>query len=414
MDKKKIIKFLILNTLISICFSLTRPITPALLHDKGSMDSLNGILFSFTSLGMVITSPLWGKYVDKIGPKRLMIVAPLIYGLTQLMLGFSPGAFGMSVASLLVGCFSAGWVVIGYVYINKYSDEKSKTKYFGYIVVSVSLAGIIGQLTSGFLGTHIDIYDLFILQFILILITVTLLYIFIEKFTVEDAKDLEKRKKEIVEKEILAEDNREVLTEKNVEKEKNFMQHFKILQKEGMLYLLIVLLFFSLARSSYFSQIGYFVSDTLRRGTLSVGFINAYTNLIMLISNYFLVARLENHFGSLRFLRVEFILSIIGISILYFSNGFFALIPITIFLIGIVMGRPVIQKILVSKSSLESSEILGYATSANALGLVLGSFFGGILYQIHPRNVLLFILLILILGTITLFFTTKLLRKKKA
>lgn len=379
-NKNKLNFILFLNTLVLLFFNLAHPVTPAMLEDKGVMDSLNGILFALMSFGQVIASPFWGNYINKLTPKRVMIISLVMYGLMQQIFAFSPGALGMSFGRFTSGIFASAWIVSGYVYVNHYSDEKSKTKYFGYILVSSSLAAIIGQLISGFLGTQINIYIIFIIQFLGLLVVVIVVWITIENFEVEQNSKV---------------------------KENKFYHHFTKLKQEGNLSFLIVLLLSAMALSAYTSQAGYFVSDTLGEGTFFVSIINSYSNLIILIMNFFFVANLEKKLGGLTLLIFEFSISILGIILLFFVRGEISLIPITFYLIGIVMTRPIIQKIVVVRSKFDSSEILGYANSANALGVVLGASLSGIFYQIHPQNVLIFILCSLIMGMLVLFTSKK-------
>lgn len=396
--KKNIATLLIFNTIVLIFFNFAHPVTPAVLTDKNMPDSLNGILFSLMSLGMVISSPFWGRQISKNSAVKIMIVATMGYGISQQLLGFGDTALLMSLGRLFSGVFAAGWIVSTYHYVNVNIEKTSKTKFFGYIMVSNAAAGILGQLISGELGDLYSIYLPFIIQFVGLFITAIGIYIFLpeikkteENKIISNAKEINKKNKAIVNK-------------------------FRTLKKtieDKSIYILIITTILSMALVAYTSQIGYYVSTTLSGSSLQVGIINSYTSLITVIMNIYFVHKIETKIGEFKTLKYGMIVALIGILITINSNLGLVILGFTLLLLGLVMYRAVCQKYMLEISTIEQAQSIGYINSANAIGMVLGSFLTAFLYQISPIYIAYFIAGILIFGLIILLIFNVLLKKVK-
>ena len=77
-------KILIVFMVQAFIFNLTNVITPGYLNSLGVEKYYFGYFAAFWSLGMLISSPVWGALGDLYGRKKFAILGLLIYGLSQL------------------------------------------------------------------------------------------------------------------------------------------------------------------------------------------------------------------------------------------------------------------------------------------------------------------------------------------
>lgn len=388
--KKQITLLLLLNTVVLVFFNLAHPVTPAILSDKNMPDSLNGILFSLMSLGMVIASPFWGRKIKSKSTINIMIITTIGYGFSQMLLGFGASAIVMGLGRLFSGIFAAGWIVSTYQYMNLNVSKTNKTKYFGFIMVSNAFAAIIGQLVSGALGDQYSIYLPFLIQ--AVGLSISAIGIFLLLPDMKTGSNLEK----------------EYIS--NVKKKNNQKENLLKIIEDKSIYILVVTVVMSLALVAYTSQIGYYVSTELGAGAFQVGIINSYTNFITVVMNIYFVHKFEKKVGEFKTLNYGMYLAIIGILLAEFSMGFGSIIGITLLLLGLVTYRTICQKYMLELSTLDSSEAIGYINSANAIGMVLGSFVTGFLYQSNPIFVAYFITITLLIGIVVMILFKKELR----
>lgn len=366
MMNKTIKKILIINAFVYIFFNFAHPITPQMLQEKNVVDSFNGIAYSIMSLGMVFGSIFWGKQLLKYGSKKIMFIALVGYGLAQILFGFSPSVIGMAIARFLGGSFAASWTIATFEYVNQNSDSKNKTKYFAYMMVTNAIGGIVGQMFAGFLGTKIWIYYMFIFQLIFLVVIGFIMNVILEDF---------------------------VIKKQGKNKKIKLKWDFRITS------LIFIMIFMSFSYTIYTSQIGYYVSEQLEASTLLVGEINSYTSFIMLIVNIYLVGKFTKHLKAKNVIIIQTLVAVLG-SILIINSNIFILFSITLLLLGITGYRPVTQKMALEDKTQNSLVVISHLNSANSMGMVLGSFLGGLIYTVNPRFLMYTLLIFLILSSV--------------
>ncbi len=363
--KNKIIFVLIINAFVLFFFNFAHPVTPEMLSIKGMLDSANGILYAFMSLGMVVLSPIFGTIINKFDKKNIMIISVLGYAFSQQIFCYGNTLEIMGLGRFLSGGMAAGWIVASTSYINDFSTEQNRTKYFAYIMVSNAIGGIFGQLFSGFIGLNNSYQMVFTFQMLgLMLICLSMLFL----------KDTKPK--------ILVKEN-------NIKKVSKF-ESLKVI----MLSIVLTLLF-STAFNSLNSEIGYFV-DSAGGTTFDVGFINGYVSAITLVVNLFFVNYIYSKLTSKYYFIFSSIISILGIMLFLYTDLNF-IFKVTMMFVGLVSFRPVLQKIAVENDKISSAVSIGLINSANSLGMVLGGFISGVLYGISSVYILYFVLIILII-----------------
>jgi MFS family permease len=135
--------------------------TPMILHAHGGMISatsstgertiLLGVLLCLYPLGQFLGSPVMGALSDRFGRKRVLLASlcftttAYVFIAPALSIG-SPTLLGA--ASLIAGLSEAN-VVIAQSAIADVTTKASRSRFFGYIYISASLAYVVGPLFGG-------------------------------------------------------------------------------------------------------------------------------------------------------------------------------------------------------------------------------------------------------------------------
>lgn len=371
---KELYIILLINTFVFFFFNYVHPVTPQLLDVHNISAKYNGIFYGMMNLGMVISSPLFGKNLKIITIKKIMIISVLGYSISQELFAFGGNAPLMALSRIISGGFASGWVVASYQYVNQRTDDSNKTKFFGYIMVSNALAGILGQLSSGMLAKDTTIYTPFIIQLIGLFIVGLVIYLFVEqdsKINKEDLKKIKQHKKHI---------------------------NIKIIFQDKSIYTLLTIMLMSIVLSAYTSQIGYYAFNKLKFTSFGIAEVNAYTSLIHFIMNIYFVHKLDSILGTEKTYKLQIIIALFGaiMMILFFNQAIF--ISAGLLLIGISIYMPLSQKLTLKVTNVESGLMMGYINSFKSIGMVSGSILAGFLYEIKIVYVIYMIIIALILS----------------
>lgn len=357
-------KMFVFYFLVLAMFNFSAPVTPEMLIDKEIFSGLNSFLVAIFSICIFLTSPIAGKYINNNGLKRVMIIAPVVMALGQVVMLISPGSIGLLLGKGITGVGGAFFFLGGSIYVNYHSPPERKAKNFAYLMVTMSLGGVVGQVIIGNLSNYFDGYAYaFILQFIF-----SILLIFVGMYALKEIEITKKDDDKVKEKFVLT----------------------------PMLLLVSVL---AASFIIYAGNIGYYAMDQLGATTSQVGIINSLYLVIMLISNLFIIQHVEKYLTHNKsyFLQigVALIAMIMLVIFIVTNHGGLIFLSLAIFIFSLSMFLPLAQKHIVTSSKNSNLE-LGYINSSYSLGMVFGSVIGGIAYAISPN--LIFILIIVLLA----------------
>ncbi len=376
-------KILLLNLIVMSTFNLAHPVTPQMLLDKDAPLYLNGILYALMSLSMFLFSPYWGQRVDRRGTKLFLMFGPFCYGIMQLVFGFGPTSLIMGIGRFVAGVFSAAWIVALLQHVNLISTPEEKVKNFGYIMVTNGLGGVLGQLIAGQIGTMGPnaIYYPFILQCVMGVIVMILVFLTVEsKQSESSVKSTEKA---------------------------NLASSFKLVHREKLTAILLVMLSLAIANNLYTSHIGFFLAEEFNYGSVGVSIINSYSNLVIMLANLFLIGFIKKRLGVLKGIQMEFLFGIAAFSTIFFLPLNIAMIFVGIFIAAVAIYRPLVQDYILQTHNHRSGEIMGIINSTNSLGMILGSLTSGFLFTYGAYYPFYAVIFILIIGLIIFKFFVK-------
>lgn len=134
-------------------FGIIIPVLPEVILQQNYSEVHVGGLLSVYALASFFTAPLWGKYSDQTGRKKLILVGLFGFSLSFWIFAFSFDSLILLYLSRLVGGLFSGALysaVTGYA--SDISTEETRNKYLGLLGMSIGLGFIFGPAIGGILG----------------------------------------------------------------------------------------------------------------------------------------------------------------------------------------------------------------------------------------------------------------------
>lgn len=160
-----------------------------------------------------------------------------------------------------------------------------------------------------------------------------------------------------------------------------------IVSKMKLFPLMFGIVFLSISHRMYVANIGVYVVDHLNGTPITVAFINNISFIINIIMNVFLINIFLKRTTPLKILSIEAIIGFIAMYIIVYIVPIkisTIIIPLIVFLMAVTIYRPMAQKIVLEKSKVNHGLLIGAINSANALGMIGGSFIAGYFYSLNP------------------------------
>jgi len=161
--------------LIQFSMQSPMPLIPLYVQElHGTTENLAffaGFVGSVTGISNLVSAPLLGKLSDRIGAKRILIVA--LAGSAVMLI---PQAFAGSVGELLayqflLGCFMGGLLPTVNTLVRQYTPDGMESRAYGFNTSAQSLGNMMGPVVGGALSGFFGIQGLFILSGLLMLMT---------------------------------------------------------------------------------------------------------------------------------------------------------------------------------------------------------------------------------------------------
>ena len=140
---KGLFPILITVTLMGFGMSFVTPIIPLIIKDAGSSLTSIGQIGATYFLFFTLITPFWGKKVDKIGAKKVMITGILAYGISVIFIPYIKTALAFYIIRAIQGLSTASLFVATEAAINILSLPENRAKNTGYyaLVFGLGFAG---------------------------------------------------------------------------------------------------------------------------------------------------------------------------------------------------------------------------------------------------------------------------------
>jgi EmrB/QacA subfamily drug resistance transporter len=125
---------------------------PVVAGDLGSLTDVSWVVTAYV-VAAAATTPLWGKLGDRIGRKRLLEVALLVFVLASALCGAAQDITQLIVLRAVQGAAAGGLMTLAMAAVGLVAPRE-RGRYQGYIAATFAVATIVGPLIGGVLVDH--------------------------------------------------------------------------------------------------------------------------------------------------------------------------------------------------------------------------------------------------------------------
>ncbi len=349
------------NFLVAASMTMIMPFLSLIIESMGNYPSefvqkWAGLVFGVTFITAFFFSPIWGRFGDRHGRKKVLIILSLGVSVCIFLMGFVHSVYLLFFLRLCMGIF-AGFISMAQAFISSQAPKEKAGRVLGTLQTGNVTGALFGPLIGGLLADTVGFKYTFILTASLTALTSVLIFFMVKEVSIQS---IGKEKGSFTRKQV-----------------------FQLIFKTPML--LIVMIVGTLIQVAHFS-----IQPLL---ALYVSELNVTENIAFLSGAAFSAAGL----GNLMFAREwgklgdryghEKVLGflLIAVSLVYLPQAFvtsvWQLMILRVFL-GMVLGGfiPCITAYIRQTAPLTiTGEILGYNTSFRFLGNMIGPVLGGFL-----------------------------------
>ncbi|WP_419720188.1 MFS transporter [Oceanobacillus massiliensis] len=345
----------------------------------------SGLTFAVTFIAAFIFSPIWGRFGDKYGRKKILIISAFGIGISVFLMGFATTVWQLFLLRLFMGIVT-GFIPMSQAFISTQTPKNVAGKVLGTLQTGSITGSLMGPMLGGALADAFGYTNSFKWVAITIFISGLLVTFGVKEVKLKLSTDI---------------DDYKSYTSKEV------LQH--ILHKPV---LLVVMLLSALVQIAHFSVqpiLSLFVEDI--HGSVNIAFFAGMAFSAAGLGNLLMARKWGKLGDSVGYIKILIALLFFA-GIVYMPGAFVTNIwqlVILRFLLGVSIGGIVPLRIAYIRQEAPLSmqgEMLGYNTSLRFLGNIIGPALGGLIAAIWGFSSVFFVTsILLILSGIIMFIT---------
>lgn len=362
---------LLINLFIAFLgIGLVIPVTPKIMNELNLSGSVVGYMVAAFATTQLIISPVAGRWVDRFGRKRMIVIGLMIFSLSEFLFGIGKTAEALFISRMLGGVSAAFIMPAVTAFIADTTTVKTRPKALGYMSAAISTGFIIGPGIGGFLaevGTRLPFFFAAILALVAAILSILALR--------EPERNPEYK---------------EITVEKKGIKRVLIPMYFISF---------MVILISSLGLAAFESLFALFVDHKFGFTPKDIAIMITGGAILGAIAQVVLFERFTKWFGEIRLIRYSLVLSTVLVFLVTIVNSYFTilLVTITVF-IGFDLMRPAVTTYLSRIAGNEQGFVGGMNSMFTSIGNVIGPIVGGILFDIDLNYPFYFATILLAAG----------------
>ncbi|MFP7486850.1 multidrug efflux MFS transporter NorA [Priestia filamentosa] len=359
MEKQNVTLFILLANLF-IAFlgiGLVIPVTPTIMNELHLSGTIVGYMVAAFALTQLVVSPISGRWVDKFGRKKMIIIGLIIFSISEFLFGIGQQVEVLFVSRMLGGV-SAAFIMPGVTaFIADITTLNTRAKALGYMSAAISTGFIVGPGVGGFLAEIGTRLPFFFAAGLALVATVFSLVALREP-------------------------------QRNPENEE-----IKIVKGQGRLKRIFVPMYFiaflilfisSFGLSAFESFFSLFADHKFAFTPKDIAIMITGGAILGVIVQVALFERLTKWFGEMGVVRYSLIFSTIIVFLLTIVNSYYMVLLVTmVTFVGFDLIRPALTTYLSRIAGNEQGFVGGMNSMFTSLGNVFGPIVGGILFDIN-------------------------------
>ncbi|AOH53186.1 multidrug MFS transporter [Peribacillus muralis] len=376
-EQKAVLIILLSNIFIAFLgIGLIIPVMPSLMNIMHLSGSTMGYLVAVFAVSQLIMSPFAGRWVDRYGRKKIIIIGLLLFGVSELIFGLGTDV-SVFYLSRILGGISAAFIMPGVTaYVADITSVQERPKAMGYISAAISLGFIIGPGIGGFVAEYGIRLPFFLAGIIAFMACLTSIFILKEPLT----------------KEQLAAVSADA-------GQTNFVDDFKKSLKP--LYFIAFILVFVLAfgLSAYETVFSLFSDHKFGFTPKDIAMIITISSIFGVVVQVFMFGKMVDFLGEKKLIQLCLIVGAIFAVASTLISSYMAVLVVTCFVfLAFDLLRPALTTFLSKAGGKEQGFVAGMNSTYTSLGNIVGPAMGGMLFDININYPYLFAAVIMVIG----------------
>ena len=281
MNNKRLLTIFLIVFVDLLGFSLILPLLPYYAATFGSDPFITGLLVASYALAQLIGAPILGRWSDRVGRRRVLLVSIFGTFIGFLLLGFA-GALWILFVSRIIDGLTGGNLTVAQAYITDVTDQKNRAKGLGMIGAAFGMGFTIGPAVGGALSVFGYSVPAFAAAALAFMNLIAVFFFLPESLTAEQRA-------------ALATNKRPPFT---------FRALWTALSRQRVGPLLHTRFFFGLAFAMFQSIFALYAQYRLNLNAQTTGYVLAYVGVLLVIVQGFAVGRLAAKFSETRIIFV--------------------------------------------------------------------------------------------------------------
>lgn len=335
-------------------YTLMIPLLPEIIKRYGASDVMTGSLLSIPALCSMIAAPIWGKLSDRLGRKRIILIAQFLTLAGYLMQALAPTLIWIFISRIISG---SGGGALGAVqsYIADVTKEQDRDFAYSLYGAVFGVAFIVGPVTAGFLIHRSLAVPFFVaagIEAITILITIFWL-----------PARMQRRS------------------------QTSIAASLRAANVPGVRIVLIRHFLAIFAIVCFLANLALYLHHVLDSPVSQVGWLLSVSGVVGGLALVFVVSPLAQRLGDRRVAQIGLLLSFVAYGALVFVNDLLAFAALLIlWAIGSAMVEPTLTALLsVRAKRSERGAIMGVSDSINSVAMILAPAAGSAIVGANAR-----------------------------
>ncbi|KOR79207.1 multidrug MFS transporter [Bacillus sp. FJAT-21352] len=377
-EQKSVLIILLSNIFIAFLgIGLIVPVMPSFMDIMHLSGKTMGYLVAVYAMAQLLMSPFAGRWVDRYGRKKIIIIGLFLFGVSELIFGLGTNVLVLYISRILGG-ISAAFIMPGVTaYVADITSVQERPKAMGYISAAISTGYIIGPGIGGFIAEYGIRMPFFFAAAIAILACIPSIFILKEEpLTNEENTDISANTKQT-----------------------NFISDIKrsLNPRYFIAFMIVFILAFGL--SAYETIFSLFSDHKFGFTPKDIAAIISISSIFGVIFQIFMFGKMVDILGEKRLIQLCLITGAILAVASTVISGFLVVLAVTsLIFLAFDLLRPALTTFLSKAAGKEQGFVAGMNSTYTSLGNIGGPMMSGILFDINIQYPYLFAAIVLGIG----------------
>ncbi|PZM63796.1 MFS transporter [Paenibacillus dendritiformis] len=376
-EQKAVLLILLSNVFIAFLgIGLVIPVMPSFMNMMHLSGKTMGYLVAVFAVAQLLMSPLAGRWVDRYGRKKIIIIGLFLFSVSELVFGLAGNA-AMLYISRLLGGVSAAFITPGVTaYVADITSIQERPKAMGYVSAAISTGFIIGPGIGGFIAEYGIRMPFFFAAGIAFFACILSVFILKEQLTKEQLAEISANAKQ-----------------------SSFLADMK--KSLQPLYCIAFIIVFVLAfgLSAYETVFSLFSDHKFGFTPKDIAVIITVSSIFGVVVQIFMFGKMVEVLGEKKLIQLCLITGAILAVVSTVISGFWIVLAVTCFIfLAFDLLRPALTTFLSKAAGKEQGFVAGMNSTYTSLGNIAGPAMAGMLFDVNIHYPFLFSAVIMVIG----------------